>query len=138
MTTNYEINRIANHLFGNIGTPPSTYYIGLLLATPNLDGSNVVEVASTGNGYARLALANNKTALTQANNGQVMNTASLTFAPVATGASWGNISTVGIFDSLAGGNLLYWSTQTVTKSYDDGDIAFFDIGDIVWTVQNVI
>ena len=136
MTTDFQIEQIANREFGRVTTPPANYFIALLTATPNPNGTNITEVSTVGTGYQRQTLANNKTALTQAVNGQVSNIEPIDF-PVAT-ASWGTITDVGIFDSLTGGNLLYVSTQPVAKPYDVGDIAFFDRNDITWTVQNIL
>ena len=135
MTFNYQVNQIADREFGRVNTPPVNYYIGLLTAVPNPDGTGVVEVSSVGTGYERQVLPNNKTALTPAASGRVSNVAEITF-PVAL-ASWGTVVDVGIFDSLTGGSILYDSPQPVGKSYEAGDIAFFDAGDIVWTVQNI-
>lgn len=135
MTFNYQINQIADREFGRSNTPPPNYYVGLLVAPPNPDGTGIMEVSTVGTGYARQLLANNKTDLTLSTNGQVSNTKAITF-PVAT-ASWGTVTDVCIFDSLTGGNPLYDSTQTTPKPYDVGDIAFFDAGDIMWTIQNV-
>ena len=135
MTLDIQINAIANREYGRVGTPPTDYYIGLLTATPNPDGTGVVEVSSIGTGYARRVLPNNKTVLTNAYLGQVSNVAGIEF-PAAV-SSWGIVTDVGIFDSQAGGNLLYISTQATAKPFDTGDIAFFDIGDIMWTVQNI-
>ena len=135
MTLDIQINAIANREFGRVGTPPTDYYIGLLTATPNPDGTEIVEVSGLGTGYARQVLPNNKTAVTNANTGQVFNIAGIDFPAAA--SSWGIVTDVGIFDSLTGGNLLYVSTQATAKPFDTGDIAFFDIGDIMWTVQNI-
>jgi hypothetical protein len=135
MTTNQEINRIADELYGKQSTAAANYYIGLLTATPNPDGTNVQEVSITGTGYARRQLPNNKTTFSTSNNGQVSNVSEIDF-PAAT-AAWGTITDVGIFDAATGGNLLYSSTQATPKAYDTGDIAFFAAGDVKWTVQNI-
>ena len=137
MTTNFQIARIANHLFGLAAgnTPPNGYFVGLLLSIPNPDGTNINEVTSVLSGYARQLLPNNKTNLTIANNGRVSNVSQVTF-PTAT-SPWGTIMAVGIFDSSSGGNLLYYSVQPTAKSFDVGDQAFFDVGDIFWQVQNI-
>ena len=138
MTTQSQINSIANREFGQTSTPntiPATYYVGLLLASPNPDGSGVVEVSTGGTAYARQALVNSKSALSTAVNGAVSNISAINF-PAAT-ASWGTITDVGIFSALTGGTLLYSSPQAVQKAFDVGDVAFFDVGDIKWTVQNV-
>ena len=135
-TTNSQINQIAGREFGRANQPPVNYFIGLLLQTPNPDGTGINEVPTAGTGYVRQVLPNNQSALTAPNNGQVTNVAAVQF-PAAT-ASWGSITDVGIFDSLTGGNLLYMSTQPLPKPFDMGDIAFFEAGGIVFIVQNII
>ena len=136
MTTNYQINQVADREFGRVNNPPTTYYIALLTATPNPDGTGIVEVSTVGTGYARQALPNNKTSLSNSSNGLVTNLAQLNFPTVL--ASYGFVTDVAIFDSPNAGNLLYVTTQTVAKPFDVGDIAFFGIGDISWTVQNIL
>jgi hypothetical protein len=135
MTLDFQINQIADREFGRVNTPPANYYIALLTTIPNPNGTNAVEVSTIGTGYARQILPNNKTSLTSSNNGQVSNIAAINY-PAAT-ANWGIVACVGIYDAPTGGNLLYISVQPTAKAYDSGDIAFFDIGDIVWTVQNI-
>jgi hypothetical protein len=84
----------------------------------------------------RQALGNNKTALTQAVNGQVTNVDEINF-PAAT-APFGTVAAVGIFDSLTAGNLLFVSVQSTAKPFDEGDVAFFEPGDVSWIVQNIL
>ena len=135
MILNSQINTIANREFGRETAPPENYYVGLLLDTPKADGSNVIEVSPVGTAYVRMKLENNKNALSIAFNGKVSNTKSITF-PVAA-APWGIITDVGIFDAATGGNLLYVTTQGKPKDLDQGDIAFFNEGDIEFTVEAV-
>ena len=136
MTLNNQINAIANREFGKSSEAPNNYYLGLLLATPNPDGSGLTEVSTSGTGYARQVIGNNKTALSAALNGVVKNNAMITFPAAAT--VWGTITDVAIFDSPTGGIPLYVSTQSTPKAFGAGDVAFFDIGDISFTVQNII
>ena len=134
-TMDYQINMIADREFGRVTTPPANYFIALLTTIPNPNGTNAMEVSAVGTGYARQILPNNKTALTNSNNGQVFNVSAINY-PAAT-ANWGIVECVGIYDAPTGGNLLYISAQPTPKAYNTGDIAFFDIGDTTWTVQNI-
>ena len=139
-TTPNQINSIADREFGQAAGSiprPNTYWIGLLTQAPNNDGTYSGEVSTVNTGYSRIALPNSKGAdgLTDAVDGKVSNKAYLQF-PTAT-SNWGTVTHVGIFSAQTGGQLLYWSQQAVGKAFSDGDTAFFDIGDIFWTVQNI-
>ena len=136
ITTNFQINQIADREFGRVNVPLTTYWIGLLTAIPNADGTGAVEVSSAGTGYARQALANDKTTLSNAVNGRVYNLNNVTFPSAS--APWGIISAVGIYNAQNGGNLLYFSPQSTPRPFDEGDIAFFEPGDIEWIVQNIL
>ena len=135
MTTNNQVNAIANREFGRQDSPPANYFIALLTSTPNLNGTGITEVSTAGTGYARQSLANTKTALTVANNGQVSNVAGMEFPAAIT--NWGTVTDVAVFDALTGGNLQYFSTHGIPKPFGAGDIAFFDISDILFQVQNL-
>ena len=92
MTSDFQINQIADREFGRVNNPPVNYYIALLLTMPNPDGTGAVEVSSAGTGYARQVLPNNKTALTQAVNGKVTNASPLNF-PAAIVSWWADTAT---------------------------------------------
>ena len=139
ITYPYEIDFIANHLFGQIGTVQTAYWIALFTVAPNTDGTVYTEVSNASTGYARVMLPNNKTVLTTSDNGdgQVSNVDEIQFLPAT--ASWGTVVGVGIMDSnsTTTANLLFYASLPVPKAFDDGDIAFFAPGDIMWTVQNI-
>lgn len=114
-----------------IATMPAlnVLYVALLTATPS-DAGGGTEV--TGGSYARVpvnsTLANwagtQAAASTTASTGTAAvtsNNSAITFA--APTANWGSITHMGIYDSLTGGNLLYWVALTTPKTVNNGDAA---------------
>lgn len=111
------------------GTGPTNLYIGLLTATPT-DSTAGTEV--TGGSYARVTVASSLTnwAGTQAaasttastgTGGTTSNNIAITF-PAPT-ANWGVVTGVGVYDAVSGGNLLFYSALTVSKTVNNGDAA---------------
>jgi len=113
------------------GSGPTTLYVGLFTATPSDTGGGT-EVS--GGSYARVAVTSSMTATgwagTQAaastaassgNTGTTSNNGAITFpAPTAT---WGTITSFGIYDATTGGNLLIYGTLTTSKTVNNGDAA---------------
>src|SRR5581483_6910245 len=99
----YLSNLVLSYLFGGTGfTPPATYYLALLTGL-GVAGGGQAEVS--GNGYARLAVANNTTNFPAATGGIVKNAVDWDWG-APTGSGWGSgIAGVGIYDAAAGGNL---------------------------------
>jgi len=109
-------NNVLSHLLRNVALPsPATVYAALFTVapTPSTSGTEV-----TGGSYARVATTFGAPAL-----GVALNSAPVAF-PTAS-ALWGTVVAVGIFDSLAGGTLLYFGTLTLAKIVDNGDTASF-------------
>lgn len=107
-------------------TRPTAWYVALYTAAPDDTGGGT-EV-STG-GYARQSVtfdAASSPGGTTSNN----NTVSFT----ASGASYGTVSHIGIFDNSSGGNLLWHGSMTASKSVADGDTLEFSIGNIDLTL----
>lgn len=116
-------NSVLDALLGASATlMPGTVYLGALLAAPNEDGTGVVEPA--GGAYARLAITNNGTNFPAAASGMKSNGVDLTMA-TATGANWGNITHVGIFDAASGGNLRLKGALDSPRNVLDGDVMKF-------------
>lgn len=117
--SNYLENKVLDHILGGPDyTRPATVYIALFSGFSTLinwmsDTDVLTEIA--GNGYARLAVANNSTNFPAASAGQKSNGTAFTFA-VATGGSWSNINAVAVFDALTGGNLLFWANITDVRA----------------------
>lgn len=105
-------------------TRPTAWHLALFTAAPT-DAGGGTEV-STG-GYARAAIA-----FGAASGGTTSNTGAITFT--ATGASWGSITHIGIFDASTAGNLLWHGAMTTARTIGDGDSLEFAIGAVDLTL----
>jgi len=118
--SNYLANEILDDVFsGNAYSVPSTFYLALYTATPNAGGGGT---ELSGDGYARQTVAFTTTAQTSSN------TAAVEY-PTAT-ASWGTITSVGVFDALTSGNLLAFGNLTASKTIASGDVLRIPTGDL--------
>ena len=119
-------NNVLNHLLRATALPsPAAVYAALFTSapTPSTAGTEV-----TGGSYTRVAATFGVPAL-----GVTSNSPAVVF-PAAT-ALWGTVVAVGIFDSLAGGTLLYFGALTLNKVVDNGDTASFGIAALSITEQ---
>ena len=116
----YLANKLLDHALGTASyTAPATVYLGLLLGDPEQGGTEVTE----GTGYVRQA-----TTFISSVNGGSSNAAEKTFT--ASGGSWGQISFIGLYDALSGGNTLFSGAVDVPKLVSDGESATVSIGDL--------
>ena len=107
-------------------TRPTAWYVALYTAAPS-DSGGGTEV-STG-GYARQSVtfdAASSPGGTTSNSGVVSFTAS--------GASYGTVTHIGIFDAVSGGNLLWHGAMTASRVVNDGDTLEFSVGNIDLTI----
>lgn len=104
---------------------PATVYIGLMTAAPAANGSGVVE--PVGNGYARMPVVNNVTNWPAASARTKTHAFDITF-PTATGAGWGTVTHVGIFDALTAGNLRLYDALSIPRLVAATDIYRFLAG----------
>ena len=107
-------------------TRPTAWYVALYTAAPS-DSGGGTEV-STG-GYTRQSVtfdAASSPGGTTSNSGVVSFTAS--------GASYGTVTHIGIFDASTSGNLLWHGAMTASKTVDDGDTLEFSVGNIDLTL----
>jgi hypothetical protein len=93
------------------------FYIALYTSSP---GDTNTGTEATGASYARQAITFTRTASDLSNSGAVN-------FPTAT-ESWGNITHVGIFDAVTGGNLMWHDQLTSSKLIETGDTASFPLG----------
>lgn len=111
------------------GTGPANVYIGLFTTSP-ADAGGGVEVS--GGSYARQArtssLANwaqtsvpGGTLVSSGIDGTTSNNGVITF-PAPT-ANWGVVTSIGIFDAVSAGNLLFWAALALSKTINSGDAA---------------
>ena len=118
--SDYTENRVLDHLFRAVAsTAPATVYLALFTVAPT-DAGGGTQV--TGGGYARQAIT-----FGAASGGAIANTVAVSFT--ASGAAYGAVVAVGIFDALTVGNMLAWAPIT-SATVNDGDTLQFPIGDI--------
>jgi hypothetical protein len=123
--SDYLENSLLNHVFRNTAlTSPTTTYLALYTVSPS-DAGGGTEV--TGGGYSRQAIT-----FGVPSGGAISNTAQVAFT--ASGANFGTVVAVGIFDAATGGNLLAWDAIT-SATVNDGDTIQFPIGDIDITLD---
>lgn len=105
-----------------------TCYVALFTAAPGETGGGT-EV--TGGAYARQTITGLNTAggwnNPVAGEPTIMDNFSLIQFPTATG-DWGTVTSVGIFDALTNGNLLYFGNLTQSKVVSNGDTFKFNAG----------
>lgn len=118
--------------------PPATLYIALFTARGTVAqaaaGTNFVE--ATGGGYARASVVNNLTnwaAATSTFPVVKANAVAINFGTPSVG--WGTITCIGVYDSLAGGNLLYWGDLSSSYNAIAGTPVTFAIGSLRITGQ---
>ena len=107
-------------------TRPTAWYVALYTSAPT-DAGGGTEVS--GGGYARQSVtfaAATSGAGTTSNTGDVSWTAS--------GAAFGTVVAIGIFDALTSGNLLWHGNMTASKTIADGDTLEFSAGNIDLTL----
>ena len=107
-------------------TRPTAWYVALYTAAPS-DSGGGTEV-STG-GYSRQAVTFDAAT---SPGGTTSNTGTVSFT--ASGANFGTITHIGIFDNSSGGNLLWHGAMTASKTVNDGDTLEFSIGNIDLTL----
>lgn len=121
----YLENEILDHIFGGGDyVRPATLYIGLSTTTISDAGGNITE--PSGNGYARVAVANNATNFPTASAGATSNGTPITF-PAATG-SWGTITDFFIADAASGGNILAYGALNASQAVASGETINFAVG----------
>lgn len=106
---------------GSTPTRPTARYVGLFTAAPGETGGGT-EVS--GGGYARQAAT-----FSASSGGSTSNSAVLTWT--ASGAAYGTIVAIGIYDAASAGNLIAYSTLTTSKTINDGDSFQFPTASVV-------
>lgn len=95
--------------------------MGLFTVTPSPEGGGTEVV---GGGYVRTLIT-----FTAAVNGTVSNAVDTQFPD--SNDAWGLIGHFGIFDSVSGGNLLYYDLLATPRSIQAGEHFVFEAGKIV-------
>lgn len=121
--TNYLASKLLNHTFVNTAyTSPTTVHLSLHTAT-NSDSAAGTEV-STG-GYARQA-----TAFTTSTSGSNISNSAIE-AFTASGANYGTVVSIGVYDAATTGNQLCYDNDLTDTAVNDGDTISFAVGAIV-------
>jgi len=126
-------NNILKCLFGQQSSVSlaSTCYIGLSTTTPDSDGSNFTEPAST-TGYLRSLLGNSSNSVTYLmatpSDGSTKNN-NIIFFPEAT-EGWGTVTHFGIFSAKTGGTPIFWGALTASVAVPTGYIPIFRVGSL--------
>lgn len=124
--TDYSENLVLDWLMNtNSVTRPTAWYVGLFTAEPGEAGGGT-EV-STGS-YARQAVT-----FGSSSGGQVQNTNTVTFT--ASGAAYGTVGFVALFDAVSGGNMLWYGSLLSAVVLDDRDSLVFSTGEITLSMD---
>jgi len=112
--SDYLEDAFLDHFLGTSSTSsPTNVYVALHTADPT-DAGTGTEVS--GNGYARQTIA-----FSASSSGTASNSSAVEF-PAASGGDFGTITHIGLWDASTGGNLLFHSALTTSKTIADGDI----------------
>lgn len=102
--------------------PASTYYLGLSTTPIDKNGLGATE-PSTSSGYKRVAIPNNKSSFTQANNGELKNSITIDF-PEST-AAWGTITHYFLADSITGGQIRFFEAFAAPRQVAESSTVMF-------------
>ena len=125
--TNYLEIEVLDHVLGKGSrnfTSPASLRVALFTAMPT-DAGGGTEV-SVGNGYGRQEATFNAAS---SGAGTATTSGDLTFGP-ASGADFGTILGIGIFDATTSGNLLIFTTLAANKTVSDGDTFVISAGNL--------
>jgi hypothetical protein len=124
--TTFLSNELLDHTLRNAAyTSPTTVHLALFTAAPTdayTSGSPDGTEVSTG-GYARATIAFDAGA-----SRATANTDLESFT--ASGANYGTVVAIGIFDASTNGNLLWWADLDTNRVVNDGDTLEFAAGAI--------
>jgi hypothetical protein len=117
--SDYLEDLVLEHVLNGVDLPswPSVW-LGLLTGDPLDDGTGVAANEVSVGGYARTQLTGAFTVGGTVTRGS--NTAAID-AGTASGAAWGTISHVALFDAATLGNLLIHGALQTDRQIDDGD-----------------
>jgi hypothetical protein len=127
--SDYLENGLLNHIFNgaSMTSPGATLYVSAHTAAVADDGSGA-EVSTSGTAYAREAVTKNTTNFPTTSTGTISNGTAITF-DVATG-NWGTVTSIGIWDAITAGNLLYWGDLTASQTVNTGNQFSIPAGDL--------
>jgi hypothetical protein len=120
-------NQIADLVLGDgTYTKETTVFVGLSTTTPTKVGGNVTEPVA--NGYARVSVTNNLANWPDANASGLKSNGTVITFPVATGAGWGTVTHVVVYNASTAGTFMMYGLLTTPKLVSAGDTASLAIG----------
>lgn len=125
--THWTLNKMLDLMFNGTAwsTTKDSIYFGLTTATINDDDEETDITEVSGGSYAREAVP--AASFSAASNGETANTAAIEFETPT--ASWGLVTSLGVFDALTNGNLIGLdNTNIVDQTIYIGDSIEFPIG----------
>jgi hypothetical protein len=117
MPTTYTM---ANQMLSVMQNKPALY-LGLFTAPPGRDGAGGAEI--DGHGYARQPIAFGNPI-----QGEMTNVNAIQFSQAA--EDWGTVTSLGIFDAQAGGNLLWFDDFSQSLNVAAGAFFMLRISDL--------
>lgn len=125
-------NQLLNKFFRNEAFSfPSPLYFGLTTTVPT-DSSAGTEVS--GNNYSRVSVTPGTGTFSSSTAGSTQNSAAITF-PTATGGNWGAIAGIVVFSANNGGDYLFYTEVSPTKTVNDGDTASISANGLTVTLS---
>jgi len=128
--TKYLEKKLLEHSIGKTEfTVPSVTYAALFTSSPTADYTPTTQgpaVEVSGTGYVRVEVTNKwNTAVDNndlTNSSKITNSDDLRWPAAGTiSASWGLVTTIGIFDAASAGNLLWFGPLSVPVTLGSGD-----------------
>lgn len=132
MLSHYAASKLMDHLFDKASYSPPSLYIALLTAAAVATDTGSTITEPSGGSYARLATSGSDWG--SPSGGEITNTSDLYF-PDSTG-SWGDIVGLAICDASSGGNVLFSTSLTSTRTIGTDVTPKFPAGDIVLAFQS--
>lgn len=126
--SDYLEKALLDHITGNAAySAPAGIYAALFLSDPT-DAGTGTEV-STG-GYSRQAVT---FAAATSGAGTSLSTSAPSFS--ASGAAFGTVTHVALFDAASGGNLLFHAALPSPQTVNDGDTLAFPTGNLQLSIS---
>jgi hypothetical protein len=125
----YLKNVLLGHMHGTAWSQPSTLYVGLCTS---VSAAGVVSGEPTGNGYTRVAVANNNTTVWgTASAGTIGNANGQVRFPQCITSGWGTLTTFFVSTAASGNtNTLYWGDLSSPLTVVVNDQPIFDTNEL--------
>ena len=130
--------KILKHIFTNVSTnggaytAPSSVFVSLHTGSPAEDNSGSNEIS--GSGYARQSVTFGDVATDGSNNTSVSSNATVQF-PAASGNYSADVTFIGIYDAVSGGNLMFFGSLSTQKTVTTGDVFQINSGSLTITLD---